>query len=137
MNATKDVQLTPHTLLGIARGTRDWRVLEQFGVRAALDRLPATFEEPGGLPFVPVTVDDLRAGFAILRADAYALRQWAQIILMCGCFELAPLEDDQAGDDLLNALWGLAYGDEPQGEALAAIGAVAPTMMAKEVASTS
>ncbi len=136
MNATKDVQLTPHTLLGIARGTRDWRVLERFGVRAALDRLPATFEEPGGLPFVPVTVDDLRAGFAILRADAYALRQWAQIILMCGCFELAPVEDDQAGDDLLNALWDLAYSDDPQGDALVAIGGVAPESSTKVIAAT-
>ncbi len=121
MTATQTPQLTPKTLIGIARGTGDWRVLEQFGVRADLDRLPATFHQPGGLSVAQVTVDDLRAGFASHRGDAVGLRQWAQIALMCDCFDFAPIEDDPAGDLVLNALWDLAYGDQPDADALAAL----------------
>ena len=134
MVSAQNGQLTPDTLLRIAQGTTNWRVLETFGVKADLDRLPATLHEPAGLPFVEVTIEDLRTGYAALKEDRYALRQWAQILMMCLCFDFAPLEDVPVGDDLLNGLWDLAYGDEPQAEALAAISGVALDSTAKEVA---
>ena len=121
MTAAQAPELTHEMLAGIVRGAVTWRVLERFGVRADLDRLPATFHQPGGLPVIQVTVDDLRAGFSSCRDDAIGLRQWAQIALMCDCFDFAPVEDDPVGDLVVTALWDLAYGDEPAPAALAAL----------------
>ena len=121
MTATPSTQLSAETLTGIVRGSVDWRVLERFGVQADIDRLPATFHQPGGFPIVLVTVDDLRAGFAAHLGDAVAMRQWAQIMLMCDSFDFAPVEEDPVGDLVLNALWDLAYGDRPGADAMAAL----------------
>lgn len=107
------------TFRSILRGESGWRALERYGVTAQLDRMPATYSESQPLPVVIVTVDDLRRGYSAHLGNPRALREWAQIMEMCGCYDFEPVESDPDGEEVLDALWALAFGEQPATDVLA------------------
>ena len=112
-------------LLAVARGQTDWREIERLGVTPALDRRPPEWIEPAALPITAVSPADLATGFLTHLPSSRGLQEWAQAIEMCGCFDLASLEDDPVGELLLDALWSASYGEPIAVDSVEAIRSIA------------
>jgi hypothetical protein len=98
-------------LLAIARGEANWRELNRFGIEPGLDREPATWREPASIPTVQPSLHDLAVGLLTHLPSPPALREWAQVIEMTGCFDLTALDGDPGGETLLQAVWSASFGE--------------------------
>jgi hypothetical protein len=95
-------------LLEVVRGSRPWTDLAAFGVAVRLDDGRRTLTNPRRLT-TTASARDLAQGFAKLRHDPAALREWAFVVEAMDV-ELA-VEGDPAGEMLLEALWDASFGN--------------------------
>lgn len=105
-------------LRAIVRGETHWSEPERLGVHPVLDVNPALWEEPPALPVVSVRAEDLALGFCSHAGAPTTSREWAQVIELCGCFDLAPIEAAPSSDLLLDAVWSASFGDPIDDRAL-------------------
>jgi hypothetical protein len=105
----------PDLVRGFVRGDIDWLSLEALGVKVDLDEDVARLEAPAGIPgFVP-SLGDVAAGVlkaASSHAPAPDGRDWARVLLNANFIDLVALEGSIDGEQLLEAIWTLAAGEQ-------------------------
>lgn len=105
-------------ILDFVRGARSWADLETLGARIAFSDDGCSID--GTLYVVRPSLRDIAQGLAHHAAGpAHHLQRWAQVVLAgSGFLDLADLESDPDGEEILNAIWDASAGDPPEEHAV-------------------
>src|SRR6185503_19707212 len=94
----------------IVRGERPWTDLRSLGIEFEVGLSSIRILE-GLTPPVHVDAKDVAAGLLAHSHDSDSLRDWARVVHgSIGLIEL-DLEDHPEGDNLLDALWRISFGE--------------------------
>jgi hypothetical protein len=105
---SKSNSLTKDDLTRFVRGEKPWSMLLSRGVEIEFEDKKIKAKSKGEPVIVPIP-EDIAAGFARLRGDAVALREWASVMLALGELDLDKLEENAEGEVLKEALWDASF----------------------------
>jgi hypothetical protein len=112
----KEVQ---RLVIGFVRGDADPTELAQTGLLLELSESGLQLEEPPGVPVVTPSTSDVASGLLTRRARGREpLAVWARVLLAANFIDLRDLEDNPAGELLLEALWDAADGADVDDRAI-------------------
>jgi len=105
---SKTNSLTKDDLTRFVRGEKPWSMLLSRGVEIEFEDKKIRAKSKGE-PVIASVPEDIAAGFARLRGDAVALREWASVMLALGELDLDKLEGNAEGEVLKEALWDASF----------------------------
>ena len=98
-------------MLAVVRGEVPWHALNTEGldVRREGDGWSIPFVR---IPALTPSIGDVAQGIKNLSSRPEELREWASFVLAAASLDdLGSLENSPDGEDLLSALWDIAFGD--------------------------
>jgi hypothetical protein len=101
-------------IIRVVRGIDRWTVLRPLGVMLEKREQGWKWTIPAfsGTPF-EVAVEDLAAGMNAWQEDGEALREWAGYLLADTSYvSFDELQNRPNGDEIVDALWGLTFGED-------------------------
>lgn len=94
----------------VVRGIRSWRELAEAGVSVRVADDSVSVISPVAEP-VPVTAEDVAAGWLRHSDNLESLRQWARLVHGAVSLVELQLEGHELGERLLENLWQAAFGE--------------------------
>lgn len=94
----------------VVRGSRGWRDLADAGIAISLSDDSVSVLASTVAP-VPVTAEDVAAGWLRHSDDPQSLRQWARFVHGAVSLVELQLDDHILGNRLLENLWEAAFGE--------------------------
>ena len=103
-------RLASKAVLDVVRGEKPWRELRDYGIGIRLVGSDVKVLADAVAP-VKATAADTARGWLRLSGDASALREWARVLH--GAVSIVELDfnADPESDNLLDALWRVAFGE--------------------------
>lgn len=100
--------MTTTEILDVVRASSSWEQLKKYGVMLSDNewRFPAPSSEP-----VIICVQDVVDGYNQYQGDENALKSWASFLLAASdLISFQRIEDGPNGDQVIGALWDVAFG---------------------------